>query len=58
MLKNVGIVGFGAYIPSNRLPVKEVAEFWGKEPKNIEKSLGVIEKAIPDEDEDRSEEHV
>lgn len=52
MLQNVGIVGFGAYIPANRLPVKEVAEFWGKEPKNIEKSLGVIEKAIPDEDED------
>jgi len=52
VLQNVGIVGFGAYIPANRLPVKEVAEFWGKEPKNIEKSLGVIEKAIPDEDED------
>lgn len=52
MLKNVGIIGFGEYIPSNRLPVKEVAEFWGKEPKDIEKSLGVVEKAIPDEDED------
>jgi len=52
MIQNVGIVGFGAYIPSNRLPVREVAEFWGKDSQEVEKSLGVIEKAVPDEDED------
>lgn len=52
MLKSVGIVGFGSYIPSNRLPVKEVAEFWGKESEDVERSLGVTEKAIPDGDED------
>lgn len=52
MIKNVGIAGYGAYIPSNRLPVREVAEFWGKEPQDIERSLGVIEKAVPDTDED------
>lgn len=52
MLKNVGIAGYGAYIPANRLPVREVAEFWGKDPQDVEKSLGVIEKAIPDADED------
>jgi len=52
MLKNVGIAGFGAYIPANRLPIREVAEFWGKDPQDVERSLGVIEKAIPDADED------
>lgn len=52
MLKNVGIAGFGAYIPLNRLPIREVAEFWGKDPQDVERSLGVIEKAVPDADED------
>ncbi len=52
MLKNVGIVGYGAYIPLNRLPIREVAEFWGKDPQDVERSLGVVEKAIPDADED------
>jgi len=52
MLKNVGIVGYGAYIPANRLSIREVAEFWGKDPQDVERSLGVIEKAIPDADED------
>lgn len=52
MLKQVGIVGFGTYIPVNRLAVRSVAEFWGKDPQDIEKSLGVMEKAVPDTDED------
>jgi hydroxymethylglutaryl-CoA synthase len=52
MLKNVGIVGYGAYVPPNRLRVGEVAAFWGKNPTEVEKSLGVFEKAIPSIDED------
>jgi len=52
MLKNVGIIGYGVYIPSFRLSVGEVASYWGKNPQDVENSLGVLEKAIPGADED------
>ena len=44
----VGIVGYGAYVPRYRLPATEVARVW----KGGEGSLPVIEKAVPGLDED------
>lgn len=44
----VGIVGYGAYIPRYRLPAAEVARVW----KGSEGGLPVTEKAVPGPDED------
>lgn len=50
--KNVGIAGFGAYIPYLRITTEEIADAWQKNGKNIENSLGVIKKAVAERDED------
>jgi len=52
VLNNVGILGFGAYLPQNRIKISEIASVWGKSPGEIEKSVGVIEKAVAGIDED------
>lgn len=52
MLKNVGIIGFGAYLPRNRIKISEIAPVWGKNPSEVEKSLGVTEKTVAALDED------
>lgn len=46
------IVGFGMYIPSNRITVEEIAKHWGRDPKEIISGLGVKEKAVAGADED------
>lgn len=46
--KDVGIVGYGAYVPRFRLPASEVARIW----KEGEDVLPVVEKAVPGLDED------
>lgn len=48
----VGIVSYGAYIPRSRIKPSQIAQTWGKESKEIEKSLGVYEKAVASFDED------
>jgi len=48
----VGIVGYGAYIPQFRLTAEEIARTWGKEEEPIINSLGVVQKAVADWDED------
>jgi hydroxymethylglutaryl-CoA synthase len=48
----IGIISYGTYIPTFRLPVSEIANAWHKEPREIEKALGVKEKAVPSYDED------
>jgi hydroxymethylglutaryl-CoA synthase len=47
-----GIVGYGAYVPRNRIKVGEISRVWGKEGGPIAASLGVEEKAAANYDED------
>ena len=43
---NVGILSIGTYLPKYRIRVSEIASVWGKNPIEIERSLGVIEKTV------------
>ncbi len=47
-----GIVGYGVCIPKYRIKTDEIANVWGEEPERISKGLGIIEKSVPDIDED------
>jgi hydroxymethylglutaryl-CoA synthase len=49
---NVGILSIGTYLPKYRIRVSEIASVWGKNPIEIERSLGVIEKTVAGMDED------
>ncbi|MEW6528467.1 MAG: hydroxymethylglutaryl-CoA synthase [Candidatus Micrarchaeota archaeon] len=48
----VGILGYGAYIPSYRIKIEKIAEVWGEDPHRITNGLGIFEKAVPAIDED------
>ncbi len=48
----IGIVSYGAYIPKYRIKPSQIAQTWGKDKLEIEKSLGVFEKAVASYDED------
>ncbi|MBI4182138.1 MAG: hydroxymethylglutaryl-CoA synthase [Candidatus Aenigmarchaeota archaeon] len=49
---DIGIVGYGAYVPHYRIAVEEIARVWGEDPAQIKEGLGVLEKSVPDKDED------
>ena len=48
----IGIVSYGAYIPKFRIKPSQIASAWGKSATEVEKSLGVYEKAVASIDED------
>ena len=52
MLNKVGIFGFGSYIHRNRIKMSDIASVWGKNSLELERSLGIIEKAVISFDED------
>ncbi len=47
-----GIVGYGAFIPRNRIRSEEIARQWGKDPETIRRGLLLEEKSVPGLDED------
>ncbi len=47
-----GIVGYGAFIPRNRIRTEEIARQWGKDPESIRRGLLLEEKSVPGIDED------
>jgi hydroxymethylglutaryl-CoA synthase len=47
-----GIVGYGAYIPRNRIRVEEIAKVWGADAPSYKKGLLVEEKSVPSPDQD------
>jgi hydroxymethylglutaryl-CoA synthase len=47
-----GIVGYGAFIPRNRIKAEEIARQWGKDPAAIQRGLLLKEKSVPGFDED------
>ncbi|MBI2075692.1 MAG: hydroxymethylglutaryl-CoA synthase [Candidatus Aenigmarchaeota archaeon] len=51
-MNEIGITGYGCYIPRFRIKVEEIAKVWGQEAENIKRGLLVEEKSVPDVDED------
>lgn len=47
-----GIVGYGAYIPRNRIKVEEIAKVWGTDAPSYKKGLMLEEKSVPSPDQD------
>ncbi|MGD8276489.1 MAG: hydroxymethylglutaryl-CoA synthase [Gemmatimonadota bacterium] len=47
-----GIVGYGAFVPRNRIRAEEIAHQWGKDPATIQRGLLLNEKSVPGRDED------
>ena len=48
----VGIVGYGAYIPLNRIRAEEIAKVWGADARSYKRGLMLEEKSVPSADQD------
>ena len=46
------IVGFGMYLPSQRIRIEEITQHWGRDAKEVFSGLGVQEKTVAGEGED------
>jgi hydroxymethylglutaryl-CoA synthase len=47
-----GIAGYGVYVPIYRITVEEIAKVWSEDAAGIKKGLNIVEKSVPDKDED------
>lgn len=47
-----GIIGYGAYIPRNRIKLEEIAKVWGADAPSYRKGLMLEEKSVPSPDQD------
>jgi hydroxymethylglutaryl-CoA synthase len=52
MTGDIGIVGYGCYVPRFRIKVEEIAKVWNQDANNIKNGLVIEEKSVPDIDED------
>src|SRR5258708_33661812 len=50
--KPVGIVSYGAYLPAQVILAADIERAQGKEKSGVPQSLGVLQKTVPDVDED------
>jgi hydroxymethylglutaryl-CoA synthase len=48
----VGIVGYGSYVPRHRIKVEEIATVWGADAPAYKKGLMLREKSVPSPDQD------
>jgi len=48
----VGIVGYGSYVPRHRIKVEEIAKVWGADAPAYKKGLMLREKSVPTPDQD------
>ncbi len=42
-----GIVGYGAYVPRQRIQVEEIAKVWGADAPSYKKGLELRQKSVP-----------